>query len=32
VMEHIAIQEAESGFIATWMEHVSDEDYLAPPG
>ena len=25
-MEHIAIHEAESGFVTTWMEHVSDED------
>ena len=31
-MEHIAIQEAESGFVTTWMEYVSDEDYLMLPG
>lgn len=30
-MEHIAIQEAENGFVATWMEHVSDEDYGLTP-
>lgn len=30
-MEHIAIQEAESGFVTTWMEHVAEEEYLAPP-
>lgn len=32
VMEHIAIQEAESGFVTTWMEFVADEEYLMPPG
>ena len=31
VMEHITIQEAESGFVTTWMEHVAEEEYLAPP-
>lgn len=31
VMDQLSIQEAESGFVATWMEHVSDEDYLTPP-
>ncbi|NRB16741.1 MAG: cupin domain-containing protein [Rhodobacteraceae bacterium] len=31
-LQQIAIQEAESGFVTTWMEHVPDEDYLAPPG
>ncbi len=30
-MEHVAIQEAQNGFVATWMEHVSDEDYLLTP-
>ncbi len=30
-MEHIAIQEAESGFVTTWMEHVADEEYLVAP-
>ena len=28
-MTHIAIQEAENGSPVTWMEHVTDEDYLA---
>ncbi|MGR3761059.1 (R)-mandelonitrile lyase [Roseobacteraceae bacterium NS-SX3] len=27
-MEHIAIQEAEGGHAAVWMELVRDEDYL----
>lgn len=29
-MTHIAIQEAVNGTPVTWMEKVSDEDYLAP--
>ncbi len=29
-MTHIAIQEAVNGSPVTWMEKVSDEDYLAP--
>jgi quercetin dioxygenase-like cupin family protein len=29
-MTHIAIQEAVSGSPVTWLEKVSDEDYLAP--
>ena len=28
-MTHIAIQEAQDGQSAEWMEHVSDQDYLA---
>lgn len=32
-MVHIAIHEAaEDGSHVTWMEHVTDEDYLAPVG
>ena len=30
-MTHIAIQEAQDGVFVTWMEHVSDEQYLAGP-
>ncbi|NIF24766.1 cupin domain-containing protein [Pantoea sp. Tr-811] len=30
-MTHIAIQEALDGRNVTWMEHVSDEQYLATP-
>ena len=30
-MEHIAIQEAKDGKNVTWMEKVSDEEYLAAP-
>jgi hypothetical protein len=30
-MTHIAIQESLNGSPVTWMEHVSDEDYLAGP-
>src|SRR5258706_15086935 len=30
-MTHIAIQEALNGSFIDWMEHVSDEDYLAGP-
>ena len=29
VMTHIAIQEAQNGSPVTWMEHVTDEEYLA---
>lgn len=28
-MSHIAVQEALDGTVVTWMERVSDEDYLA---
>lgn len=30
-MTHIAVQESENGSPVTWMEHVSDEDYLKGP-
>ena len=30
-MTHIAIQESLDGSPVTWMEHVSDEEYLAGP-
>jgi len=30
-MSHIAIQEALDGKAVDWMEHVSDEQYLAAP-
>ncbi|MFL6858377.1 MAG: cupin domain-containing protein [Allosphingosinicella sp.] len=30
-MTHIAIQESLNGSPVTWMEHVSDEEYLAGP-
>jgi quercetin dioxygenase-like cupin family protein len=30
-MTHIAIQEALDGKNVTWMEHVTDEEYLAAP-
>jgi hypothetical protein len=30
-MEHIAMHEAQNGFVATWMELVSDEEYLLSP-
>jgi hypothetical protein len=30
-MTHIAIQEAQGGQVADWLEKVSDKDYLAPP-
>jgi hypothetical protein len=30
-MTHIAIQEALDGKIVEWMEHVTDENYLAGP-
>jgi hypothetical protein len=28
-MSHIAIQESLNGSPVTWMEHVTDEEYLA---
>jgi quercetin dioxygenase-like cupin family protein len=31
-MTHIAIQESQNGSPVTWMEHVTDEEYLAAPG
>ena len=30
-MTHIAIQESQNGSPVTWMEHVTDEQYLAGP-
>ena len=30
-MTHVAIQESLDGSPVTWMEHVSDADYLAEP-
>jgi quercetin dioxygenase-like cupin family protein len=30
-MTHLAIQESEAGSAATWMEHVSDEQYGVEP-
>jgi quercetin dioxygenase-like cupin family protein len=30
-MVHIAMQEALDGTHVTWMEHVTDEQYLVPP-
>lgn len=30
-MVHLAMQEMQDGSAATWLEHVTDEDYLAPP-
>jgi quercetin dioxygenase-like cupin family protein len=30
-MSHIALQEALDGKVVTWMEKVSDEEYLAEP-
>jgi hypothetical protein len=30
-MNHIAIQEALDGKVVEWMEHVTDEQYLAGP-
>lgn len=30
-MVHLAIQEAEDGQVANWLEKVSDADYLTPP-
>ena len=29
-MTHVAMQEALDGSAVTWMEHVSDADYLGP--
>jgi quercetin dioxygenase-like cupin family protein len=31
-MTHIAIQESLNGSPVNWMEHVTDEEYLAPVG
>ena len=31
-MTHIAIQEALNGKVVEWMEHVTDQQYLAGPG
>ncbi|MFV0473186.1 MAG: cupin domain-containing protein [Pikeienuella sp.] len=30
-MVHLAIQEAQDGVSADWLEHVTDEDYLRRP-
>lgn len=30
-MTHIAMQEAQEGSVATWLEHVSEDDYSAAP-
>lgn len=30
-MSHMAIQQVEDGSGATWLEHVSDDDYLKTP-
>jgi quercetin dioxygenase-like cupin family protein len=30
-MTHIAIQEALEGTAVEWLEHVTDQQYLAPP-
>jgi hypothetical protein len=30
-MVHLAIQEAEDGQVANWLEKVGDSDYLTPP-
>lgn len=30
-MSHMAIQQVENGTGATWLEHVSDTEYLTPP-
>ncbi|HYG26166.1 MAG TPA: cupin domain-containing protein, partial [Caulobacteraceae bacterium] len=30
-MTHIAIQESQNGSPVTWLEHVTDEQYLATP-
>ncbi len=30
-MTHIAVQESQNGSPVTWMEHVTDEQYLAGP-
>ena len=31
MMCHLAIQEAEDGQVADWLEQVSDEDYARTP-
>lgn len=31
MMVHLAIQEAQDGRVADWLELVGDADYLAPP-
>ena len=31
-MVHLAIQEAQDGVSAEWLEPVTDAEYLAPPG
>lgn len=31
MMSHIALQEAQDGSAANWLEHVSDVDYLRDP-
>lgn len=31
-MTHLAMQEALKGAVAVWLEQVSDDDYLTPPG
>lgn len=31
MMSHIAIQEAQDGAAAHWLEHVSDADYMTAP-
>jgi len=31
-MTHIAMQEAQDGSAATWLEHVSEADYSQSPG
>ena len=30
MMTHLAMQESENGSAATWLEHVTDEQYAAP--
>ena len=30
-MTHIAIQEAQNGYVANWLEKVSDKEYLTLP-
>ena len=32
MMVHLAMQEAENGSAATWLEHVTDAQYAAPVG
>lgn len=29
-LEHLEIHEDESGYVTTWMEYVSEEDYFGP--